>query len=55
MTMARILATGAGVVLIIAGVIVFLMHLWAYGLVLGIIGAAVITTAIRNARQAQSH
>ncbi len=54
--MAHILATGAGVLLIIASIIVFLMHVWVYGLVLAVIGATIITFAIRgNARQAQSH
>ena len=55
MTMARMIATVIGVLLIIAGVIVFLMHLWVYGLVLGVIGATVITIYTRNARQAQQH
>jgi hypothetical protein len=54
--MARMIATGVGVVLIIAGVTVFLMHLWVYGLVLGVIGATVSTIYnSRNARQAQRH
>jgi branched-subunit amino acid transport protein AzlD len=51
MTMARMIAISVGVLLIIAGLIVVLMHLWVYGVVLGIIGATVITMAIRNARQ----
>jgi branched-subunit amino acid transport protein AzlD len=55
MTMARIIATGVGILLIIAGLIVCLMHLWVYGVVLAVIGATVITIYMRKARQAQSH
>jgi branched-subunit amino acid transport protein AzlD len=55
MTMARMIATGVGILLIIAGLIVFLMHLWVYGVVLAVIGATVITIYMRKARQAQPH
>ncbi len=53
--MARMLAVGVGILLVIAGVIVFLMHMWVYGVVLAVIGATTATIAIRNARQAQHH
>ena len=53
MTTARMIATGIGIVLIIAGLIAFLMHLWVYGLVLAVIGATVVTIYLRKARQAQ--
>jgi branched-subunit amino acid transport protein AzlD len=53
--MARMIAIPVGALLVVAGVIVFLMHLWAYGVVLGVIGATVITMAVRNARRAQHH
>ena len=55
MTMARMIATVIGVLLIIAGLIVFWMHLWVYGVVLAVIGATVITIYMRKARQAPSH